>query len=100
MNSLTCDLTVKNVDSFGSAPVPFQALLHTYFAAAASKVAVEGFNGCEYLDKVLDKVTTQYFTPPHQHSSLHQLHSPLHITTHYCIHTTTHFCILHNRYCI
>jgi D-hexose-6-phosphate mutarotase len=67
--SLSCDLTVKNVDSFGSSPVPFQALLHTYFAATATKVAVQGFQGCEFLDKVHTSCFGEHFHPS-IHSSL------------------------------
>ena len=39
--SLSTELAVRNVDASGSAPVPCQALLHTYFQADAEQVSVQ-----------------------------------------------------------
>jgi len=49
-HQITTDLLVKNTST--DKPFAFQALLHTYFAAPASSVAIGPLTGLTYIDKV------------------------------------------------
>ncbi|KAH8120468.1 galactose mutarotase-like protein [Phellopilus nigrolimitatus] len=55
-HQLSTDLHVTNTSTAGSAPLTFQALLHTYFRAPAKSLHVDGLKGLYYTDKTLGSI--------------------------------------------